>query len=100
MKLFSNMSIGIIILFSTACGGGNHIEEGSKYTGTIEAIGMTTYQYGTHTLNNDQDFYALKSDVIELSQYEGKKVNITATKIEGYPVDGGPIYLNVLQISE
>lgn len=68
--------------------------------GQIEKTGITSYQYGTHTLTDDGTFYALKSDKVDLSSYEGKTVTITAEKIEGYPVDGGPEYLNVLQVKE
>ena len=97
MKLFSGLVIGIIILFSTSCGSGN-TDEGKQYSGTIEPSGITSYQYGTHTLDAGDEFYALKSEVVDLSQYEGEKVTITATKIEGYPVDGGPVYLNVTKV--
>ena len=68
--------------------------------GTIEAIGMTSWQYGTHTLTNDEDFYALRSKTVKLDQYEGKTVTIVAQKIDGYPVDGGPEFLEVLRIKD
>lgn len=71
-----------------------------KVKGQIEKTGITSYQYGTHTLTGDGTFYALKSDSIDLSPYEGKTVTIAAEKIEGYPVDGGPEYLNVMQVKE
>ncbi|TBW27089.1 hypothetical protein [Gramella sp. KN1008] len=97
MKLFSSLAIGVIILFSTSCGSGN-TSEGEQYSGTIEPAGITSYQYGTHRLETTDNFYALKSDIVDLGQYEGQKVSITATKIEGYPVDGGPVYLNVTKV--
>ena len=96
MKLFSSIAIGILILFSSGCGSGN--AEGQSYSGTIEATGITSYQYGTHTLESGDEFYALKSETVDLSQYEGKNVTLHATKIEGYPVDGGPVYLNVTKV--
>ena len=68
--------------------------------GKIEVIGMTSWQYGTHTLSNDKDFYALRSKAVKLEQYEGKNVKIIADKIEGYPVDGGPEFLEVLSIKD
>lgn len=69
--------------------------------GTIQEQGMTTYQYGTHTITTaNDDFYALKSDSVDLGTYVGKEVTITAEKIEGYPVDGGPVYLKVLEVKE
>lgn len=96
MKLFSAIAVGILIFFSTACGSGN--AEGQTYSGTIQPTGITSYQYGTHTLESGDEFYALKSETIDLSQYEGQKVTVNATKIEGYPVDGGPVYLNVTKV--
>ena len=68
--------------------------------GKIEAIGMTSWQYGTHTLTNDENFYALRSKTVNLQQYEGKTVKIIAEKVEGYPVDGGPEFLEVLSIKD
>ena len=68
--------------------------------GKVEAIGMTSWQYGTHTLSNDKDFYALRSKAVNLAQYEGKTVTIVAQKIDGYPVDGGPEFLEVLKIKD
>ena len=70
------------------------------FKGEIDKIGMSTWQYGTHTLTVEDTFYALKSEKIDLTPYEGKTVTITAEKIEGYPVDGGPEFLNVVQVKE
>lgn len=71
-----------------------------KVTGTIAQQGMTSYQYGTHTLTNDDTFYALKSEAVDLDNYVDQEVTIRAKKIEGYPVDGGPEYLLVLEVVE
>ncbi|MFN4762207.1 hypothetical protein ACKGJN_03705 [Gillisia sp. Q332] len=71
-----------------------------EITGTIKAIEMSSWQYGTHTISNDENFYALRSDSINFKAYEGKTVRIKAEKIAGYPVDGGPEYLKVLEIKE
>ena len=70
----------------------------SEVEGKIEAIGMTSWQYGTHTLTNDENFYALRSKTVKLDQYEGKTVTIVAQKIDGYP--GGPEFLEVLRIKD
>lgn len=67
-------------------------------TGTIQKIGMTTFQYGTHLLTTDSKTYALKSDAIDLNQYVDKKVTVKGTKVKGYPVDGGPELLDVTLI--
>lgn len=69
--------------------------------GTIQEQGMTSYQYGTHTLTTaTDDFYALKSEAVDLNNYVGKEVTIVAEKIEGYPLSGGPEYLNVMELKE
>lgn len=71
-----------------------------EITGKIKAIEMSSWQYGTHTISNDETFYALRSDKIDLRTYEGKTVTIKAEKIAGYPVAGGPEFLKVYEIKE
>lgn len=97
MKSYLNLSFGIIILlFTASCGStkGTSLE----ITGMIQEQGITTYQYGTHTITNKEQTYALKSETVDLDQYLEKEVTIRAEKIEGYPVDGGPEYLLVLEV--
>lgn len=69
-----------------------------EVTGTIQQQGITSYQYGTHTISNDETFYALKSEKVDLDDYIDEEVTIVAEKIEGYPLSGGPDYLLVLEI--
>ena len=90
-----------------------------KISGVISKPELTFYQYGTHILTladsaftdstfidstftnstfRDSTFFALKSDNINLDQYIGKKVTVSGNKIQGYPVDGGPEYINVTEI--
>lgn len=69
-----------------------------EITGTIREQGITSYQYGTHTIETENNFYALKSEAVDLSKYLDQEVTIVAEKIEGYPVDGGPDYLLVLEV--
>ncbi|TDN88076.1 hypothetical protein DET49_10926 [Salegentibacter sp. 24] len=71
-----------------------------KLTGTLTSQGITSYQYGTHTLKTSNEFYALKSENLDLDQFVGRKVTILGSKIEGYPVDGGPEYISVQQVKE
>ena len=97
MKTLFNLSFGMILLIITAtCSNtqGNTLE----ISGLIKEQGITTYQYGTHIISDQEQFYAIKSETIDLDQYVGKVVTIRAEKIEGYPVDGGPEYLLVLEI--
>ncbi|NTE05658.1 hypothetical protein G6M26_20685 [Agrobacterium tumefaciens] len=67
-------------------------------TGTIQKIGITTFQYGTHLLTTENKTYALKSDAINLDQYMNKKVTVKGKKVKGYPIDGGPEFLDVTLI--
>ncbi|QED38597.1 hypothetical protein FK178_13100 [Antarcticibacterium arcticum] len=105
MKSISLLTTLFLYFFTATCN--NQTTKTSMETpnkieveGKIEAIGMTSWQYGTHTLTNDDTFYALRSEKIDLQQYEGKTVKVTATKVEGYPVDGGPEFLEVYSIKE
>ncbi|PKD21486.1 hypothetical protein APR41_00425 [Salegentibacter salinarum] len=88
-----------LIFLSTNCDRQNS-EEQMQITGTIESQGITSYQYGTHTLNTEDEFYALKSEKVSLDEYVGKEVTISGSKIEGYPVDGGPDYILVTEVKE
>jgi|TARA_R100000935_G_scaffold26603_1_gene46542 hypothetical protein len=72
--------------------------ETSTYEGVLKVQGITTYQYGTHTLTNENDVYALTSDTIILDDFDSEYVEITAKRVDGYPVENGPIYLNVKTI--
>lgn len=64
-------------------------------SGTIEKLGVSTFQYGTHLLKADNKTYALKSGSINLDTYLDKKVTIKGKKVAGYPVDGGPELIDV-----
>ncbi len=56
--------------------------------------------YGTHILLDDsgKTLYALKSDTINLDNFNNKKATVKGDLVEGYPVDGGPDYLNVKSV--
>ncbi|HEU4716315.1 MAG TPA: hypothetical protein VFU15_00700 [Bacteroidia bacterium] len=69
-----------------------------SFYGTLEKQGITTYQYGTHTIVNGNTTYALKSETINLDNYAGRNVTITGSKIKGYPIDGGPDYIDVTSV--
>lgn len=97
MKLLTLLSGLALFLFTATCS--NSVETGKlEFTGTIKEQGITSYQYGTHTLTTDKGFYAIKSEAVDLDDYVNKKVTIIAEKIEGYPLEGGPEYLLVLEI--
>jgi len=66
--------------------------------GVIQKQGITSYQYGTHVLKGKKT-YALKSKTISLDNYVGKKVKIQGNFIAGYPIEGGPQYINVKKVT-
>jgi hypothetical protein len=81
---------------------GNKSTQGISASGIVQQQGVTTYQYGTHILVdvNGNTIYALKSDVVPLNNYMGKKVELQGIPVEGYPIEGGPEYLEVVTIHE
>ncbi len=99
MKLLAYLGIVGLMLIQTSCVS-TMTDAENRYSGVIEPAGFTTYQYGTHKLITKDSFYALRSEEIDLNKYESMEVTLTASKIEGYPVDGGPVYLNVESIEK
>lgn len=76
------------------------------WAGTLQKTEMTSYQYGTHILkgflldgnpdtHGKEVIYALKSNKVNLNEFSGKKVIIIGSKVEGYPIEGGPILIEV-----
>ena len=69
--------------------------------GTLIKPEVTIYQYGTHAIENNSEItFALKSDTIDLDAYINQSVIVKGHKIDGYPVDFGPDYLNIIEIYE
>ena len=69
--------------------------------GTLIKPEVTIYQYGTHAIENHSGItFALKSDTINLDTYINKSVLVKVHKIDGYPIDLCPDYLNVIEIYE
>lgn len=109
MKIITNILLFSLLLFTQTCSDKNEEEVNSasatakeitmEITGTIQEQGITSYQYGTHTITTiDDDFYALKSDAVDLNAYLDEEITIVAEKIAGYPLSGGPDYLLVLEV--
>ncbi|MDG1900647.1 MAG: hypothetical protein P8I80_00290 [Bacteroidales bacterium] len=65
-----------------------------ELSGVIEKQGITSYMYGTHVIED----YALRSNIVDLNNYINQDVVIIGYKIDGYPVDGGPDYIEVQEI--
>ena len=92
MKTLKIIFFGTVICLSViSCRKGHNNLDSIEVSGTIQKQEMTTYQYGTHTISG----YALRSSSISLDDYINQSVTIVGKKNEGYPIDGGPDYLEV-----
>lgn len=101
MKSFFSITIATLFLFTTNCNNSVSTSPSMEISGTIEPVGMTTWQYGSHTISEeDGKLYALRSSEVKLQDYEGKKVTIKGEKIEGYPVENGPEFIEVTEIKK
>ncbi|MDA9328709.1 hypothetical protein N9Q76_01130 [Flavobacteriales bacterium] len=94
MKLFKSLFVGITCLLLLSCDKEDLNPEHFEITGIIKEQGMTSYQYGTHTLSG----YALRSNTVSLDNYVNQNVTIVGYKVNGYPVDGGPDYIEVKKV--
>lgn len=95
MKLLKSLFVGIIICLSLiSCDKENGNPDNIEITGTIQKQGITSYQYGTHTISG----HALRSNSIDLDNYVNQNITVSGYKIDGYPVDGGPDYIEVEEI--
>ena len=68
--------------------------------GVIRRQGFTDYDYGSHVLKDEDGatLYALTSDKIDLDEYIGLIKTVRGESVSGYPLDGGPDYMNVKTI--
>lgn len=96
---YSRIILAFFILLTISCSNKAEVRA-IKAKGAIQAQGITTYMYGTHVLKDDEGktVYALRSSSVTLDDYVGKDVEIVGSKVEGYPVDGGPDLLEVSKI--
>lgn len=95
MKKIKLLILGIAI--STCVASCTHQKIDSdviEVSGILRVQGITTYQYGTHTISN----YAVRSRRLNLDSFVDQNITIIGRKIDGYPVDGGPDYLEVEEI--
>ncbi len=76
----------------------SQLKKAMSIIGVLAKQGVTTYQYGTHTLKVEDKFYALRSKDVQLDQYVGRKVKVIGEPIAGYPLSGGPDYIKVLRV--
>jgi hypothetical protein len=71
--------------------------------GQLERAGGTRYQYGSHALvpaGEREVRFILRSENVQLREFEGQRVRITASLVEGYPPsEGDPKLLDVFSIA-
>ena len=95
MKVYLFSFLLALILFSCDPKG-KYIET----TGTLEKQGITSYQYGTHIIVDTDQRYALRSETVPLDSFVNRQVRIQGKKVEGYPLEGGPVLLEVVDIEQ
>lgn len=99
IALFSCISLALITLFAFGC---KEDEESQPHSfeveGVIREMGITTFQYGTHSIESDLVTFALRSNSVDLNQYIGDTIIIIGSKVEGYPLEGGPELIEVKSV--
>ncbi|MDP8971826.1 MAG: hypothetical protein M3N45_01325 [Actinomycetota bacterium] len=71
--------------------------------GQLERAGSTRYQYGSHVLvyPGDRDIrFVLRSETVQLREFEGQRVRINASLVEDHvPDEGDPKLLDVFSVT-
>jgi len=98
MKKLLVLSLFVAVISS--CGSMRTASTGESISidGRITKLGMTTYQYGTHTISTGGKPYALRSSSLNLDTYVDKQVVLKGTKVSGYPLEGGPELIEVSEV--
>ena len=89
------LAILMVIVVATTLATPVLAQESVITSGILEEAGVTTYQYGTHIIVDEQTgtFYALGSNVVDLNIYAGQRVTVYGALVTGYEygqVEGGP----------
>lgn len=90
------VAIATIALFSSCTTNKNLVE----ITGKVQVLEMSTFQYGTHTIQTKDAFYALKSEELNLTDFDAQTVTVIGEKVEGYPLSGGPELIEVKKVKK
>ena len=75
-----------------------NVDNTVQLSGTIEPLGMSTFQYGTHLIKSSGTTYSLKSNKVNLDSFTGKVVTLIGVKVAGYPVENGPALVDVMSV--
>jgi hypothetical protein len=69
--------------------------------GTVQRQGITFYQYGDYVLRQDeQTICAMKNGAANIEPWVGRFVYIKGCEVPGYPLEGGPPFVEVNYIGE
>ncbi len=102
MTIYKSLLSTFLLLTILFCACNNKIKSADDYPfifeGMIEKSGITSYMYGTHTISNNGEMYALKSSNRSLDSFVNRVVVIKGSKMASYPVDAGPEYIDVAVI--
>jgi len=98
--LKKNLFLLLFLLFLEGCDSIFGPNNSISASGFVEKLEASTWMYGTYTLDdsNGKLLYALKSQDYNLDNFNNKKVNLSGNRVEGYPIDGGPILIDVKKI--
>lgn len=73
-------------------------------TGEVAKPGVTTWQYGTHTITDPSGtLYALRSESVGLDRYVGERVTVSGSVVPGYEqgvVEDGPALVEVAAVED
>lgn len=99
-KLVQPLLLLSVCLFACACAKDApraNTTERLEITGTLmkTAPVITSYQYGEFHI----DTTALRSSSIDLNLYVDELVTVRGYQIEGYPLSGGPVYVEVEELT-
>jgi hypothetical protein len=91
--------IGVLTVWS--CAKDKEDQSGDlRLSGTISKIEhATTFQYGSHLLHTSDSTFALFSNTLDLDLYLSVPVTVTVKVVEGYPVENGPVFLEVIAVT-
>jgi hypothetical protein len=91
--------ISSLILFLVSCDSSVESNNSFSIVGFLKKIDTSTWQYGTHTLNDQQGkpIYALRSSNLNLDDFNNKMVRIIGEKIKHH-IGSGPIYVDAISI--
>ncbi|MFD2245598.1 hypothetical protein [Pontibacter ruber] len=100
MKFYLLIFFASILCFS--CSEEVSPQEPVNASGRVVKNEVSSFMYGTHLLVQGEDSvaFALRSSTINLDNYLHQQVRVTGKTIAGYPVDGGPIYVEVTRVEE